>query len=88
MNSKKIGLFLGPLLFILIRLFLNPDGLSIDAYAVFASTLWIAFWWITEAIPIAVTSYYNNSFSIIWGVSAETSSLVIVMFFYIWVDLF
>ena len=56
MNSKKIGLFLGPLLFILIRLFLNPDGLSNEANAVLASTLWIAFWWITEAIPIAVTS--------------------------------
>ena len=56
MNSKKIGLFLGPLLFILIRLFLNPDGLSDEANAVLASTLWIAVWWITEAIPIAVTS--------------------------------
>ena len=38
MNSKKIGLFLGPLLFILIRLFLNPDGLSDEANAVLAST--------------------------------------------------
>ena len=56
MNSKKIGLFLGPLLFILVRLFLNPDGLSHEANAVLASTLWIAIWWITEAIPIAVTS--------------------------------
>ena len=56
MNSKKIGLFLGPLLFILIRFFLNPDGLSDEANAVLASTLWIAVWWITEAIPIAVTS--------------------------------
>ena len=56
MNSKKIGLFLGPLLFILIRLFLNPDGLSDEANAVLASTLWIAVWWITEAIPIAITS--------------------------------
>ena len=56
MNSKKIGLFLGPLLFILIRLFLDPDGLSDEANAVLASTLWIAVWWITEAIPIAVTS--------------------------------
>ena len=56
MNSKKIGLFLGPLLFILIRLFLNSDGLSDEANAVLASTLWIAVWWITEAIPIAVTS--------------------------------
>ena len=56
MNSKKIGLFLGPILFILTRLFFNSEGLSDEANAVLASTLWIAVWWITEAIPIAATS--------------------------------
>ena len=38
MNSKKIGLFLGPLLFILIRLFFHSEGLSEEANAVLAST--------------------------------------------------
>ena len=56
MNSKKIGLYLGPVLFILTRFFLEPEGLSDQANAVLASTLWIAIWWITEAIPIAATS--------------------------------
>ena len=56
MNSKKIGLYMGPVLFILTRLFFEPEGLSDQANAVLASTLWIAIWWTTEAIPIAVTS--------------------------------
>ena len=47
---------MGPTLFILTRLFLEPEGLSDQANAVLASTLWIAIWWTTEAIPIAVTS--------------------------------
>jgi len=56
MNIKKIGFFLGPLLFVLTRYFTNFEGLSNEGNAVLASTLWIAVWWITEAIPIAATS--------------------------------
>lgn len=56
MNIKTIGLFLGPTLFIFIRYFLNFEGLSDQGNAILASTCWVATWWITEAIPIAVTS--------------------------------
>lgn len=56
MNTKKIGLFLGPALFIIIRFSFQPDGLSVEGNAVLASTVWVAIWWITEAIPIAATS--------------------------------
>ena len=55
-NSKRTGLILGPLLFIVTILFVHPSGLSPQANAVLACTLWVAVWWITEAIPIAVTS--------------------------------
>ncbi|KAA5822355.1 SLC13/DASS family transporter [Algibacter amylolyticus] len=55
-NTKRIGLILGPILFVLIRLFFHPEGLSDEANGVLASTLWIALWWITEAIPIAATA--------------------------------
>lgn len=55
-NSKTVGLFLGPALFVLTILFFHPEGLNSTANAVLACTLWIAVWWITEAIPIAVTS--------------------------------
>jgi len=55
-HSKTLGLFLGPLAFLLTLLFFHPEGLNPKANAVLASTLWIAIWWITEAIPIAVTA--------------------------------
>lgn len=55
-NPKKVGLFLGPALFLLTQFFYHPEGLSVEAKAVLSSTLWIAAWWITEAIPIAATS--------------------------------
>ena len=54
--TKRIGLVLGPVLFIIILLFFKPEGLSPQANAILASTAWIAVWWITEAIPIAVTA--------------------------------
>ena len=55
-KAQIIGLILGPVLFTLTLLFLNPEGLSIEAKGVLASTIWIATWWITEAIPIPATS--------------------------------
>lgn len=56
MNTKRIGLVLGPLLYVIIRLFFTPDGLSEEANGILSSTVWIAIWWITEAIPIAATA--------------------------------
>jgi sodium-dependent dicarboxylate transporter 2/3/5 len=56
LNTKKIGLLLGPTLFILTRYALHLDGLSDQGNAVLACTLWVAIWWITEAMPIAATS--------------------------------
>lgn len=56
MSSKNIGLLLGPLLFVATLLWFHPAGLSTEANAVLACTLWVAIWWITEAIPIAITS--------------------------------
>ena len=54
--SKRIGLVLGPSLFTFFLLFGNLEGLSQEGHRVLATTLWIAIWWITEAIPIAVTA--------------------------------
>ena len=55
-NTQKIGLVLGPIVFFILLLFFKPEGLSTEGRAVLASTVWIAIWWITEAIPIAVTA--------------------------------
>ena len=58
MNSpkQKLGLFLGPLLFILIKFFFHPEGLDDTANAILASTAWVAVWWITEAVAIPATA--------------------------------
>lgn len=37
-------------------LFFSPKGLAWEGIAILASTVWIAVWWMTEAIPIPVTS--------------------------------
>nr|WP_298056854.1 DASS family sodium-coupled anion symporter [uncultured Halomonas sp.] len=53
---QKVGLLLGPLLFALVVLFFHPEDLSYEGRMVLATTLWVAVWWITEAIPIPATS--------------------------------
>jgi len=55
-RPQLIGLFLGPLLFLTVILFYYPEGLSYEGRMVLATTLWVATWWITEAIPIPATS--------------------------------
>ena len=54
--KKKIGLILGPLAFFVFLIFGQFEGLSNSSQSVLASTLWIAIWWVTEAIPIAATA--------------------------------
>jgi sodium-dependent dicarboxylate transporter 2/3/5 len=55
-NSKLFGLIAGPISFLIAFFFFDFEGLGEEGHLVLASTLWIAIWWITEAIPIAVTS--------------------------------
>lgn len=55
-NTRQVGLILGPVLFFLIRMSFYPDGVSAEANAVFATTVWMAVWWITEAVAIEVTA--------------------------------
>lgn len=54
--QKKIGLFLGPIIFLFVLLFGSFEGLSPQGQSVLATTFWIAIWWITEAVPIAATA--------------------------------
>lgn len=51
-----LGLLLGPVLFFLTLFFLPLQGLEPTGRAVLASALWIATWWISEAIPIEATA--------------------------------
>ncbi len=58
MNSKlKSGiLVLGPLLFILLQIIGKPESMPASAYDVLCVTIWMALWWVTEVVPIAVTA--------------------------------
>ncbi|MGD7045521.1 SLC13 family permease [Jeotgalibacillus proteolyticus] len=55
-TPQRTGLILGPLLFFLTVLFFQPETLSLGGVMVLATTLWVATWWITEAIPIPAAS--------------------------------
>lgn len=57
LTKQSIGLVLGPILFLIVLFFFHPEGLSKTANAILASTVWVAVWWITEAMPIAVTAF-------------------------------
>ncbi len=52
---QRSGLVLGPLFFILILL-TEPESLSPAATVVAGVTIWMAVWWISEAIPISATA--------------------------------
>jgi sodium-dependent dicarboxylate transporter 2/3/5 len=56
LSKNIIGLILGPLVFSLILLFFEADGLSFEAKCILASTAWMAVWWVTECVPISVTA--------------------------------
>lgn len=53
---NKIGLFLGIIIFVSILLMPTPEGMSLSAQKTAGVALLMAIWWITEAIPIAVTA--------------------------------
>jgi len=56
MTAKQIGLFLGPLAFVITALAPAPGGMSGEAWLVAGLVVWMAAWWMTEAVPLAVTA--------------------------------
>ncbi len=54
--TKKVGLFLGPLLFAALLSFPAPAFLEGAAWRVLAMAVWMLAWWITEAVPLPVTA--------------------------------
>ncbi len=53
---KTFGLVAGPIAFLLIMLMPTPVGMTESAKIVAAVTVFTAFWWITEAVPIPIAS--------------------------------
>ncbi len=57
MNDKKqIFVILGPVLFFVLQFIGGPKDMPDPAFDVLSATIWIALWWVTEAVPIAVTA--------------------------------
>ena len=56
LNKNIIGLILGPIVFLVIMIFVDAEGLSFEAKCILASTAWMAVWWVTECVPISVTA--------------------------------
>jgi sodium-dependent dicarboxylate transporter 2/3/5 len=59
MNALRLGqvlrLVAGPLVFAFTALTAPPQGMSGEAWLVAGLVIWMASWWITEAVPLTVT---------------------------------
>ena len=56
MTAQRIGLFLGPLAFAITALTTAPVGMEQEAWLVAGLVVWMAAWWMTEAVPLPVTA--------------------------------
>ena len=54
--TQRLGLVAGLALFVLMRLWPEPAGLSGEGWAVAGVAILMAVWWVTEAVPIPVTA--------------------------------
>jgi len=54
--KQTIGLVVGLLAFVLIAILPTPDSMPREAQLTAALALWMACWWITEAVPVAATA--------------------------------
>jgi sodium-dependent dicarboxylate transporter 2/3/5 len=55
-SAKRVGIILGPLAALLLVLFFKPDAAKPEIGFTLACAAWIAIWWVTEAVPLAITS--------------------------------
>ena len=56
MTKSNIYKLLGPLLFFIILMLDAPNGMSNEGFRLLGIIIWMAVWWISEVVPIAVTS--------------------------------
>lgn len=54
--SRRIGLLLGPALFVILLVVPPPAGMPIGAMHAAAVAAWVATWWVTQALPLWATS--------------------------------
>ena len=75
-TARRIGLAIGPLAFALTALLAPPAGMEAGAWLVAGLVVWMAAWWMTEAVPMAVTALLPFLVLPLAGVSSaeETAS--------------
>tara|TARA_Y100000385_G_scaffold18248_1_gene18277 strand:+ start:108 stop:1544 length:1437 start_codon:yes stop_codon:yes gene_type:complete len=56
MTKKSLYTILGPLVFVSTFFLNTPDGMSENGFRLLGVILWMAIWWISEVVPIAVTA--------------------------------
>jgi len=56
MLARQIGLFLGPIVFIILLSLPAPAVMSAEAWKVIALAAFMLVWWVTEAVPLAVAA--------------------------------
>ncbi|MCM4155559.1 SLC13 family permease [Gramella sp. AN32] len=55
-SIKLLALIAGPFLFLVFQFLKTPEAMSPEAFQILGITLWMAIWWVSEAIPISVTA--------------------------------
>lgn len=87
MSLQKVGLVAGPLLLIGLLMYPRPEVFSADAWQVIAIAAMMICWWVTEAVPLAVTAILPMVMLPLFGIStmgeATTpfSSPIVYLFF-------
>jgi sodium-dependent dicarboxylate transporter 2/3/5 len=57
LSKQRVALILGPLIFAILQFLKAPSGMSPEGYSILTATIWIAIWWVFEAVPISVTAF-------------------------------
>lgn len=68
-RRRGVGLFLGPLAFVVLLL-APPTSLSPEAARLASVLAWVLIWWITEAVPIPVTALLGPALAVVCGVGS------------------
>ncbi|WP_455385233.1 SLC13 family permease [Acidihalobacter prosperus] len=55
-RKKLISLWLGPLVMLALLLLPAPSGLKPEAWHLVALAAWMVIWWMSEAVPVAITA--------------------------------
>ncbi|SHH58936.1 solute carrier family 13 (sodium-dependent dicarboxylate transporter), member 2/3/5 [Anaerosphaera aminiphila DSM 21120] len=79
-KSQLIGLLLGIVLFLLVLLMPTPEGLSLVGKKVLAVTILMVVFWMTEAIPIPMTSLLPIILFPLVGITGKSGQNDIVLF--------